>query len=157
MKKKASKQRKKLSTSVFIHHANVYFFLISLWTCSHFWSEVNTLHCFIQFLLCYFLHLFGSDCFAALTSLEPYKLLIFEFFKNQPQRAFRNINLSNLENVLRVLRADRTRKCIIRATGDTCFENLIAQCQPSRHSCWLKLYACPKQPWIHHCLKLYFM
>ena len=53
-----------------INHANVcFFFLISLQTCSHSLGGVNSLHCFVQFLLYYLLHLFSSNRFAALTSL----------------------------------------------------------------------------------------
>ena len=72
-------------------HANVRFF-----------SYVDSLHCFVRFRLYYLLHLFSSDRFAALASLQPYKFLIWicEFFKNHPRRVFCNVNLSNLESLL---------------------------------------------------------
>ena len=61
-----------------IHHANIRFFsLISLQTCSHSLNHVNGLHCFMWFLFYYFLHLFSSDCFAALTRLYPYNFFIW--------------------------------------------------------------------------------
>ena len=74
-----------------IEHANVRFFFY-----------VDSLHCFRRFRLYYLLHLLSSDRFAALTSLQPYKFLIWicEFFKNHPRRVFCNVNLSNLENLL---------------------------------------------------------
>ena len=50
---------------VIIDHANVrFFFLISLWTCSHSLNEINSLHYFMCFLLYYLLHLNHADgCF----------------------------------------------------------------------------------------------
>ena len=52
-----------------IDHTNICFiFLISLQTCSHLLNEVNSLHCFVRFLLYCLLHLLSSDCFAVLTS-----------------------------------------------------------------------------------------
>ena len=52
-------------------------------------------------------------------------------FKNHLQkRAFCNVSLSNLENVLQVnLRTDRARKCIFRVYGDTNFRDFLAQHQ----------------------------
>ena len=72
-----------------IDHTNVPFFFY-----------VNSLHCFVWFPVYYLLHLFGSDCFAALTSLWPYKFLFkyMNFLKTHPQKkVFCNVNRSNLE------------------------------------------------------------
>ena len=41
-----------------------------------FFFNVNCLHCFVSFLLYYLLHLFSSDLFAALTSLQLYNFII---------------------------------------------------------------------------------
>lgn len=44
---------------------------------------------------------------------------------------FRNVDLSNLENVLqRNLRADRARECVFRVSGGTNFEKFSPQRQP---------------------------
>ena len=106
----------------------MFFLLISLRTYSHSLNDVNSLHCIRWFLLYYLLCLFSSDCFAALTSLYFHKFFIwiYEFFKNHLRRRLsRNVNLSNLENVLqRNLKTDMARDCIFRASGGTNFENL---------------------------------
>ena len=100
------------SFNYIIDHANIRVFFY-----------VNSLHCFLWFFLYYLLHLISSDRFAALTSLQPYKFFIwiYKLFKNHPRkRVFRNVSLSNLENVLqRNLRTDRASKCIFRVSGGT--------------------------------------
>ena len=55
-----------------------------------FFFYVNSLHCFVRFLLYYLLHLLSSDRFVVLTSLYPYKFFIriYEFFKNHPRKSF---------------------------------------------------------------------
>ena len=92
-----------------------HFFLISLQTCSHSLNDVNSLHCFLWFLLYYLLHLLQPS------QVLLYKVFVwlYEFFKNHIQRiVFRIVNLSNLENVFkRNLRTDRARECIFRASG----------------------------------------
>ena len=57
---------------------------------------------------------------------------MYEFFINHPRReVFRNVNLSNLENVLqRHLKTDRAGQCIFRASGGTNFETFFTQRQP---------------------------
>ena len=105
-------------------HENVhFFFLISLKTCSKSLNNANSLLNFVWFLMHYLQHFFSSDRFAALVSLEPYIFCfwIYEFFKNHPWGwALRNVNSSNLEDVLqRNLRADRTTECIFKAFGGT--------------------------------------
>ena len=72
------------------------------------------------------------------------------FFKTHPRReVFRNVNLSNLENVLqRNLRKDRTGECIFRASGGTNSETFSAQ----RHFVGsMYVPVCPKNPWVPHC------
>ena len=71
--------------------------------------------------------------------------------KNYPQiKVFRNVNLSNLENVLqRNLRADRARECIFRASGGA---NFLAQHRPGGTLVGLMYVpVCPKKLWIRHC------
>ena len=113
------------SFSYIIDHKSICFFY------------VNSLHCFVWFLLYYLQHRLSSERFAALTRLQPYTFFIwiYEFFKNQPQRrVFRNVRLSNLENVLqRNLRTGKARECILRVSGGTNFENFSAQRQPWQH------------------------
>ena len=63
---------------------------------------------------------------------------------------FRNVNLSNLENVLqRNLRTDSARECIFRASRGA---NFLAH---HKSDCTLvgSMYVpvCPKKLWIHHC------
>ena len=55
----------------------------------------------------------------------------YEFFKNHSGKGmFRNVNISNLENVLqRNLRKNRAGKCIFRACRGKNFENISAQRQ----------------------------
>ena len=59
-------------------------------------------------------------------------MCIYEFFKNHPRRGvFRNVNLSNLENVLQKnRRTDLAEECIFRASGGTNFENFCDLRQP---------------------------
>ena len=66
---------------------------------------------------------------------------------------FRNINLSNLENVLqRNLRTDEVKACIFRASGGTNLGKLPVQRQPWPHLRGFHiLQVCPKRPWMHHC------
>ena len=65
---------------------------------------------------------------------------------------FRDVNLSNLENILqRNARTDRARECILRVSGGTNFENFSSQCQPWRHL--LRFNVCTalhKKLWIRH-------
>ena len=78
---------------------------------------------------------------------------IYAFFKNHPRRGvFRNVNLSNLENVLQKnRRTDLAEECIFRASGGTNFENFCDLRQP-----WcrpLEFDVCtglPKKLWIRH-------
>ena len=88
-KKRNCQQKCFHSSKYVIGPADVrFFFLNSLWTCSHSLNDTNSLECFVQFFLYYLLHLFSSDRLAALTSLWPYKFFIwiYEFFKSHPQR-----------------------------------------------------------------------
>ena len=84
------------------------------------------------------MHVFSSDCFAALTSLWPYILFIWihEFFKNHLQRrVFYNVKLSNSENILQInLSTERARKRIYRASKGINFENF-----PTWHQTWWHL------------------
>ena len=70
------------------------------------------LNCFLWLRQYYLLHLFNSNCFAALWSLWGYRFFIwiYEFLKNLPQRTFfYNVNLESLKNILqRNLRTDKT-------------------------------------------------
>ena len=63
---------------------------------------------------------------------------------------FRNVNLSNLENVLqRNLRTNRARQCIFRASGGA---NFLAQHKPGGtllDSMYLPVF--PRKLWIRHC------
>ena len=60
---------------------------------------------------------------------------MYEFYKNHPRRgAFHNVNLSNLENVLRT---DRAGECILREFRGTNFENFSDQLQPWWRLCGL--------------------
>ena len=53
-----------------IDHPNVrFFFLNSLWACTHSLNDLNSSQCVVWFLLYYLLHLFSSDYFAAVTIL----------------------------------------------------------------------------------------
>ena len=63
---------------------------------------------------------------------------------------FRNVNLSNLENVLqRNLRTDRSWECIFRASGGA---NFLAQHKAGGTLVGLMyVLVCPKKLWIHHC------
>ena len=83
--------------------------------------DVNSLYCFVWFLLYYFLHLFSSDCLAALTSLRLYKFFfwIYEFLKNLPQRrVYRNPTYIIWKMFLKGnLRIGRLRECIFRVSG----------------------------------------
>ena len=136
--KRKKKQRKCFySFSYVIDHVNARFFV-----------NINSLHYFLWFLLYYLLHLLRSDHFAAPACWLPYKFFIWinEFFTNHPRkRIFRNVNLSNLENVLqRNLRTDRAREYIFRISVSTNFENFFAQRQP-----WWRLRrfnVCPGLP-----------
>ena len=84
------------------------------------------------------MHVFSSDCFAALTSLWPYILFIWihEFFKNHLQRrVFYNVKLSNSENILQInLTTERARKQIYRESKGINFENF-----PTWHQTWWHL------------------
>ena len=43
---------------------------------------------------------------------------MYEFFRNRPQKVlFRNVNLSNLKNILEKKITDRAAECIFRASG----------------------------------------
>ena len=55
-----------------------------------FFFYINSLHCFVWFLLFYLLQIFSSNHFAALFSLYLYKVFIwiYEFFKNHPKKDF---------------------------------------------------------------------
>ena len=70
---------------------------------------------------------------------------------------FRNVNLSNLENVLHGnLRTDRTSECIFRASGGTNFENFSFQRQPWLRFLEFGLYTgLPKKLWIRHWIRGY--
>ena len=65
---------------------------------------------------------------AAVHGDTSFYIWIYEFFKNHPRkRVFRNVSLSNLENVLqRNLRTNRAREC----HRSTYFENFSARRQP---------------------------
>ena len=109
----------------------------------------NSLHCFMWFLLYYFLHLFDSNCFVALRCLYSSPMFIaiqfiwkWEFFKNHPQRRlFCNVSWSNLKNVLkRNLRTYRTREWTFGGSGGTNSGNLTNWCQPCWCLCWFDVF-----------------
>ena len=85
------------------------------------WCKEFTLLCVIPSVYS-FLYLLSSNCVAALTSLQPYKIFVwmYDFLKNDPQRN---------------LRTGRARECIFRVSGGTNIENL---------PCW-------HQPWWYLC------
>ena len=125
---KRSKQKKKLSTKVF---SFISFIFISFTDhgSMHIFFYINSLHCFLWFFLYYLLHLIRSDRFAALTGLQPYKLFIwiYELFKNHPwKRVFRNVSLSNLENVLQGNLKTDCQECMFRVSEGANFENFSA-------------------------------
>ena len=71
--------------------------------------------------------------------------------KNYPQiKAFCNVNLSNLENVLqRNLRTDRAWECIFRGSGGA---NFLAQHKPGGTLVGsMYVLLCPRKLWISHC------
>ena len=150
MKQKNYLQKSFHSSKNVIEHINVcFFFLISLWTCSHSLNKVNSLHCFMWFLLYYFLHLFDSNCFVALGCLYSSPMFIaiqfiwkWEFFKNHPQRRlFCNVSWSNLKNVLkRNLRTYRTREWTFGGSGGTNSGNLTNWRQPCWCLCWFDVF-----------------
>ena len=75
-------------------------------------------------------------------------LWIHEFHKKHPRRrVFRNVNLSNLGNILqRNLRTDRTGECIFRASIAANFEHFSTQRLCEFHVCT----SLPKKLWIRH-------
>ena len=73
----------------------------------------SCLHYFVEFLLCYLLHLFSSDCLQ-LSQVYSHTIFLFEYMnllkKFLRRRVFHNVNLSNLENILQGnLRTGRVR------------------------------------------------
>ena len=96
----------------------------------HFFFYVNSLCCLMWFFLYYLLHLLSSDCFAALTSLQPDKLgiWIYDFLKIIQERVFVMkawvIWIKFFEE-----RKDVAKESIFRVSGDTNFENFSAQHQ----------------------------
>ena len=63
---------------------------------------------------------------------------------------FRNVNLSNLENVLqRNLRLDRARQCNFRASG--CVKCLTQHKPGGTLVDSMYVPVCPKKLWIRHC------
>ena len=89
--------------------------------------DENSLHFFTWFLLHYLLYLFSSNCLAdltSLTSLWSYKCVIwiYKFEKNTHRRVFRNLTLSNLENVLKWnQRTSRSKEYIYGVSGGKFF------------------------------------
>ena len=142
---KRLERKKKLSTKVFFHSFNYVIDHASI----RFFFYVNSLHCFVSFLLYYQLHLFSSDRFAAHIFLQLYKFLNFSL--NHPRkRVFRNVSLSNLENVSqRNLRTDRAKDCIFKVSGGTNFWKFFRPCW-----CLRGFVVCtglpPKKLWIRH-------
>ena len=65
---------------------------------------------------------------------------------------FRNINLSDLENILqRNLRADRARKWIFRAFGGTVLKIfLLCANHDGAFAGSMYVPVCPEKLWIHH-------
>ena len=109
-------QRKNFhSFNYVIDHASIRFFFY-----------VNSLHCFVWFLLYYLLHFLSSTRFEILTIYSHTKFLFeyMNFFINHPQkRVFRYVSLSNLENVLQKIQKQTARECISRVSGGTNFEH----------------------------------
>ena len=139
-------KKKKLPKNSFnyvIDHASIHFFFY-----------VNSLHCFVWFLLYYLLHLLSSTRFEILT-IYSHTNFLFEymnFFINHPRkRIFRYVSLSNLENVLQKIQKQTARECISRVSEGTNFEHSSNRRQP-----WWRLYGfcvcpgCPKIPWVRH-------
>ena len=79
-----------------------FFFLISLLTYSHSLNDINSLHCFVGYLL-YYLCIFSPQIALQLSQAYSQTNLLFEYiiFKNYSQRrVFHKVNLNNLQNVL---------------------------------------------------------
>ena len=65
----------------------------------HFFFHINSLNCFGWFLLYYLLHLLRSDCFKALTSLQPQFHLNIWIFKYLPWKGvFRKCLINKSKN-----------------------------------------------------------
>ena len=90
---------------------------------------------FMWFFLYYLLHLLRSFlCSRKFKDIQMFYLntiWIYKSFKNHLWRGvFRNVNLSNLENVLqRNLRTGKAEDCILKASGGTDFEKFSTQQQ----------------------------
>ena len=113
-----------------IDQANVRFF-IDFFT--NLLSDIKPrkyLYCFVYYLL----HLF-SHIDSQLSQVYSHTIFIFfeymNFLKTIHEEEFRNLNLSNLGNVLqRNFRTNRVRECIFKASGGTNFEKSSARRQP---------------------------
>ena len=106
------------------------FLLISLQTYSQTLNHVN-----ICTALCTTCCIFSAHIDSQLSQVYSHTIFIFfeymNFLKTIHEEEFRNVNLSNLGNVLqRTFRTNRVRECIFRKSGGTNFEKSSARRQP---------------------------
>ena len=82
-----------------------------------FLSNLLFLYCLLAYLLRSF-HTCSSHKFIAIQIFYLNNIWMYEFFRNRPQKVlFRNVNLSNLKNILEKKITDRAAECIFRASG----------------------------------------
>ena len=110
------------------------------------------MHCFLWSLVA------SSQIVFSSRKITAVQIFYYEFFKNYPRRGvFRNVNLSNLKNVLqRHLRIGRAGDCHLRIPEGTILKMFQLSANHGGaivHSMYLPV--CPIRLWIRHCCKIF--